>query len=71
MPSISEYVHDQNNIVKYISEVFRGRSFGFIPFSIPLIQISDKMTSCVFENTGKWLYDMHSKVAAFLVPNTV
>ena len=23
----------------------------------------------MFENNGKWLYDMHSKVTAFCVPN--
>ena len=66
---IGEYLSGQKNVIKYSSEVYKGRAFGFIPFSIPRIQISDQTTSCVFENTSKWLYNMHSKVAAFSVPN--
>ena len=65
--SIDEYVSGQKNVITHTSEVCKGRTFGFIPFSIPCIQISDQATTCVFENTSKWLYNMHSKVSAFSV----
>ena len=59
----------QNNGGKSSSEIYKGRTFGFIPFSILRIQMKDQATTCIFQNSGKWLYDMHSKVAAFSVPN--
>ena len=43
--SIDEYVSGQKNVITHTSEVCKGRTFGFIPFSIPCIQISDQATT--------------------------
>ena len=59
----------QDNGSRSDIEVYKGKTFGFIPFSIPRIQIKNQVTTCTFQNSSKWLYNIHSRVAAFSVPN--
>ena len=62
-------VTPQDNVSRSGIEAYKGRTFGFIPFSIPRIQIRNQAITCIFQNSSKWLYSIHSKVAAFSVPN--
>ena len=62
-------VTPQHNVSRSGIETYKGRTFGFIPFSIPRIKIRNQVTTCIFQNSSKWLYSIHSRVAAFSVPN--
>ena len=67
--NIMEEVTPQHNVSRSDIEVYKGRTFGFIPYSIPRIKIKNQVTTCTFENSSKWLHNIYSKVAAFSVPN--
>ena len=42
-------------------ENYSGPTFAFIPHSIPRIQIINQVTTCIFENSSRWLHDIYVK----------